>query len=73
MHVWNYLRVCLTSKLIGKHILSCIQARVKSKTPELHASSYIRACLASKLIGVHTLLHAITSTRATRELPKERY
>ena len=73
MQMWNYLCVCLASKFNGVHILSHVQAHVKRKKPELHASSYLRACLASKFIRVHIFLHVITSTRATRELPKECY
>ena len=35
--------------------------------------NYLRVRLASKFIGVPILSHVITSTRATRELPKECY
>ena len=66
MHVWNYLHPCLASKFMGVHILSCVQARVKSKAPEPHTST-------SKFIGMHILLRVITSTQATRKLLKERY
>ena len=61
----------LTSKFIGLHILSRVQACVKRKTPQLYARNYIRACLTSKFIGVHILSRVITSTRATCKLPKE--
>ena len=70
MHVWNYLCVCLTSKFIGVHILSRVQAHVKSIIPKPHVR---RACLTSKFVDAHILSCVITSTRATRELLKEHY
>ena len=71
MYRTMYVLACLASKFIGVHILLCVQARVKRKTPELHARNYIPSYLASKFIGMHILSHVITSTRATCELLKE--
>ena len=71
MHVKNYVCACLISKFNGMHILLRVQERVKHKPPKLHARNYFRTCMSRQY--VHILSHVITSTRETRELPKERY
>ena len=50
MHMWNYVRACLTSKFTGVHILLRVETRVKRNTPSCTRTTiYVRASPVSLL------------------------
>ena len=62
MHVCKYLHACLTSKFIGGHILSCVQARVKVKHLSCtEVAIYVRASPASLLVCIFSCVLSLAT------------